>query len=408
MKLLLGGVPLGCDNIGDEAIIACVVRLLRELISNVDITVCTQDQENTARQLAVETAPLFGFHPNPRLQDFRSFVRGFDAFIWFGATGLSDYPDTALALLATAQEAGVKTIVWGVGMDDEFTPAFFTAQGKKKALLNLLSFGHFNALEHYEAHLRQRIRQRIHDTLEKCSLIAVRDPESAVELNKCGLDNIIVAADTAILQTTASIPPLPVIPGIHRIGFCISAQREITQKRHLLALWSRLLALPDTRLVLIPMNPKTDKALMCGIASELPSQDRVEVLESDASATVQACAAQCSVVVSSRLHLLILASNVHVPVIGIERGSKIRNWLNNFNDTSAGTVANCDFEAIYQRILTILSKPDAHLSTHIEAQMGLLHARLMSAAQFLKATLLEIVHPDEKPTIIEKPSEEQA
>jgi len=28
MKILLGGIPLGCDNIGDEAIIAGVVGML--------------------------------------------------------------------------------------------------------------------------------------------------------------------------------------------------------------------------------------------------------------------------------------------------------------------------------------------------------------------------------------------
>ena len=30
MKILLGGIPLGCDNIGDEAIVACVVGMLKD------------------------------------------------------------------------------------------------------------------------------------------------------------------------------------------------------------------------------------------------------------------------------------------------------------------------------------------------------------------------------------------
>ena len=63
MKLLLGGVPLGCDNIGDEAIIASVVTLLRSLFSDVEITVCTKDRDGTAKKLNVETAPLYGFPP---------------------------------------------------------------------------------------------------------------------------------------------------------------------------------------------------------------------------------------------------------------------------------------------------------------------------------------------------------
>ena len=394
MKLLLGGVPLGCDNIGDEAIIACVIKLIRSLVSEADLTVCTRDRENTSRLLAVETAPLYGFPPNPMLPEFSSFVKQFDAFIWFGATGLSDYPDTALSLLEAAQHVGVKTLVWCVGMDDELNPAFFKVQGKKKRLLSLLSFGHFNGVERYEAYLRKRVRQRIHDTLSKCSLVAVRDPESAGELSKCGLDNVIVSADTAILQDTSPTPPLPVIDSIRRIGFCISAQRELSQKHQLLELWKRLLQLPNTHLVLIPMNPQTDKTLMQNLASEIPQKEKIELLESSDPAIVQACAAQCRVVVSSRLHLLILASNANVPIIGIERGSKIRNWLHNFNDTPAGTVANCDFDGIYQRILEILSTPPDAFSTSINTQMELLHTRLHTASQYLKATLKEATAMD--------------
>ncbi|MBQ7179338.1 MAG: polysaccharide pyruvyl transferase family protein, partial [Victivallales bacterium] len=194
-------------------------------------------------------------------------------------------------------------------------------------------------------------------------------------------------ADTAIHQTASPVPPFPVIAGVRRIGFCISAQRELTQKKQLLELWERLLLLPDTRLVLIPMNPLTDKALMCRLASELPRKKSIELLESSDPAVVQACAAQCRVVVSSRLHLLILASNANVPVIGIERGSKIRNWLRNFNDTPAGTVANCDFEEIYRRILDILSCDATLRSNAIASQMQHLHSRLGCAAHILQTAL---------------------
>ena len=33
MRILLGGIPLGCDNIGDEAIIAGVVKMLKDSAS---------------------------------------------------------------------------------------------------------------------------------------------------------------------------------------------------------------------------------------------------------------------------------------------------------------------------------------------------------------------------------------
>ena len=60
MKILLGGIPLGCDNIGDEAIVAAVVGMLKEDIPGVELTVATADP-GTAGLLGVEVVPPYGF-----------------------------------------------------------------------------------------------------------------------------------------------------------------------------------------------------------------------------------------------------------------------------------------------------------------------------------------------------------
>ena len=56
MNILLGGIPLGCDNIGDEAIIACVVRMLHESLPDVKLTVATADPM-TGSLLGVNVVP---------------------------------------------------------------------------------------------------------------------------------------------------------------------------------------------------------------------------------------------------------------------------------------------------------------------------------------------------------------
>ncbi len=382
MKLLLGGVPLGCDNIGDEAIIASVVALLRSLFPDVEITVCTKDQENTAKKLNVQTAPLYGFPPEPRMDDFSQFVKPFDAYIWFGATGLSDYPDTALPLLATARKQGIKTIVWCVGMDSQLNPAFFKVHGKKRLLLSL-----FGAVKWYEARLRRAVEERLRAELSQCAFVSVRDPQSAEELKQIGLVDIVIAADTAILQPTAPQPPLPIDNTLERIGFCISAQREIAHLDQMLKLWDDLTDSPARRLVLLPMNPKTDKPLMWNLSRKMKHPDRVELLESDDPAVVQAATAQCRVVVSSRLHLLILASNVGTPIVGITRGSKIPNWLSNFHLHDAGYVYDCDFAAIKASVEKFIAADPAETSESIAAVMESLHKRLDTAAMALKKAL---------------------
>ena len=389
MKLVLGGVPLGCDNIGDEAIVGCVVALLRKLFPDVGLTVCTRDREGTAKRLGVDTAPLYGFGADPDLRGFAELVRRHDAYIWFGATGLSDYPETALALLTAAQDAQVPTIVWGVGMNSALNPAFYRAAGKKLKLLKLLSACAFTDLvAAYERRLRRRTMRHIERGLSACRLVVLRDAQSVREVEKCGFRSAVEGADTAILQSSAP-PPLPEAPGITRIGFCVSEQSAVRDLGGVRQLWDDLLEDPARRVVLIPMNPVTDKKLMLKIASRCRHSDRIECLERIDPADVQACAGQCRVLVSSRLHLLILGSNAGTPGIGIERGSKISNWLSYFGETPAGTVENCDFSGVRSRIDRILSSPDAEARAKVREVTSGMRRRLDAAAEKLRSVLAE-------------------
>ncbi|MDD3886318.1 MAG: polysaccharide pyruvyl transferase family protein, partial [Victivallaceae bacterium] len=93
MKILVGGVPFGCNNIGDEAILGCALKIFRRYFPDDDFTVSTGTPEITAKKLNVHTVPLYGFTPDSRpATEFEDFIRGFDLYIWAGSTGLSDYP----------------------------------------------------------------------------------------------------------------------------------------------------------------------------------------------------------------------------------------------------------------------------------------------------------------------------
>ena len=66
-------------------------------------------------------------------------------------------------------------------------------------------------------------------------------------------------------------------------------------------------------------------------------------------------AAKCDVVLSSRLHLLILAANVGTLGLGIARGSKLANWLSNFGRTVEGSVYDCDWNRVTEHVLAALA-----------------------------------------------------
>ena len=370
LTILLGGIPLGCDNIGDEAIVACVVRMLREDLPDAEFAVATADPA-TAERLGVRVVPPFGFAGVPA-DGFSDAVRAFDAYVWCGATGLSDYPHVALDLLERAQRAGVPTFVWGVGMDDEPNPVFFRAHGRRRRLLSALGL-----LGAYEGRLRARLGRRLRATLPRCRGVWVRDSESAAVLASFGVPGVRVAADTAILQTVdhpvqhlADRPPA--------LGLCISTQRRVADLEGVKRLVATVRA-GGARVVGIPMNPKTDRALLEGLG--------VECIPGDTPEAVCEAAAGCRAVLSSRLHLLILAANVGTSVFGVARGSKVANWLANFGRTVEGSFDDCDWDAAAAHVLAALRDPGDWEEVRALAYAELLLERLDPARTEFVAAL---------------------
>ena len=339
-RILLGGIPLGCDNIGDEAIVACVVKMLKESLPGVELTVATADP-STAANLGVNVVPGFGFL-DVGFHGFAEEVRRHDAYVWCGATGLSDYPHVALELVEIAQREGVPTFIWGVGMDDELNPAFFKVHGRRRALLRL-----FGLVGWYERRLRTRLRRRIARVLPRCWGVWVRDPQSAAMLAAMGFPGAGVAADSAILMREGRAPARPVAqerdPPV--LGLCISTQRQVSDLQGVRDLVAAVRA-AGARVLGIPMNPKTDRALLEGLG--------VECISGTSPEAVAEAAATCDAVLSSRLHLLILAANVGTPILGIARGSKLANWLANFNRTVEGSVYDCDWRLVTDHVLAAL------------------------------------------------------
>jgi len=374
MKILLGGIPLGCDNIGDEAILAGVVKILKASIPGVELTVATDDPA-TAALLSVGVVPPFGFRDTD-LNGFAAEASRHDAYIWCGATGLSDYPHTALSLLETAQGERVPTFIWGVGMDDELNPVFFKAHGKLRIVLKALGL-----VGWYERRLRGRLRRRIARILPRCRGIWLRDPQSAAMLAATGFEGAGVAADSAILLaaeagesgTSGTAPTL---------GLCISTQRQVADLDGLRGL---IAAVRDSgaHILGIPMNPKTDRALLESLG--------VECIVGTTPEAVMEAAAKCDVVLSSRLHLLILAANAGTPGLGIARGSKLANWLSNFGESVVGDVYNCDWGKTTERVLAALGNRGDWDSRRADVY-DRLNARLEKARAELVAKLEECRH----------------
>lgn len=397
-KVLLAGVPFGQDNVGDEAILECVVSLVREVCPSARITVSTGDQAETARNLDVDTCPLFGFNPSgPTRSEIENVIRDHDVFIWAGATGLSDYPDVSLSLLEMAQQLRKRTAILCTGMNSQLNPFLYKLlPGRRLRLFNLIhsmTFGALDLTHMVEERKERRTRERMAALIAKTDLVIVRDEQSRDELQATTRhNNIVVGADPAIVLRTADTKLAPLCPGARqaletanpRIGICISSQSPVRDLQGLAQMLDGVLQNnPRAALFCIPMNPITDTKLMEEFTSTMRKNRRVHVIDNCPNPSIVAgLAAQMDVVISSRLHLLILASNSLTPIVGISRGSKVTNYTSQFNLPDNGSVENLNIAGLRAEIMNHLQNPD-RFRKQAEAVRGRMLARLETVKQLL-------------------------
>jgi polysaccharide pyruvyl transferase WcaK-like protein len=382
--ILLGGVPFGRNNAGDEAILECIVGIIREICPAAVITVSTDDPRETAERLGVQTVPLFGFSPPYSKLQMRECIADADVFVWAGATGLSDYPEIPLSMLAIAHAAGTRTVVWGVGMNENLNPYIYRVlPGKRRILLTLLSrlaFGKIDFVRRLEARSAARARNKIVEQLNLADLVVLRDPETLAAVNKCGdVPRAIVGADSAELLRPEPWENINLPAEAHailesdqrKIGLCISAQRHLVHERELVDFLDQLAA-QDYRIVFLPMNHTTDAPLMDGLRERMKNKGHSVVIRGKRMPREILAIAGClDLVISSRLHLLILASVLHVPIIGISRGSKVDNFLAPFEQVSAGSVDACDFEHMQSELNRLIDSREefSEISTAVHEML---------------------------------------
>ena len=397
MKILLGGVPFGCDNIGDEAILASVIGVMRGVCPDAELLVSTDDRAGTERKFGLKTVPLYGFDPAVPAEKLSESLDGVDFFIWAGATGLSDYPEMACTLLETAQSHGVRTIVWSVGMNDVFNPYFFTLHGKKKKLADAVKSCCGLDLEKRWIERRVRsVRRRLAVALGRCELVVLRDAKSLDALRLCAaFPDAVAGADTAILQKQCPMESLPwnesernlFLSASARMAICVSEQNKIREFGEFIGWLDGMLEAHSGLLVVtIPMNPKKDYRVMAEMKERSKHPDRILSLRFLEPEEVQTVAADCSVIVSSRLHLLILGLNNLVPGVGIARGSKIEFFLSRFGLTTAGTTDRLDLPRLTEAVEWALLHQN-EFKTRAAAVRADMLADLDRAVSLLKRTL---------------------
>lgn len=402
-RVLVGGVPFGRDNVGDEAILECVVGIVREVSPNADIWVSTDDQEATSVKLNVKTKPLFGFDPpGYHREEMFATIDAMDAFVWSGATGLSDYPEIPLEMLSRAASRGKKTAIFCTGMNTELNPYLYKllpgARLTVFSLLKRLSLGSLDLVKSYERGKQRKAGARMLEGIRSAGKVILRDAPS-LEAMKALIGDpgrpIVIGADPAIEIRPKAVASSRFSPEIQavvkepcpKIGLCISAQSPVRQLKEVAASFDRLIADSGVKVVGIPMNPITDSKLMNDFRGLLAAPEAMSVAEGRFEPDeIAGLASEMDVVISSRLHLLILASITKTPIIGISRGSKVTNFTSQFDLPDIGSVDTLSVGLLENEIRRLLADEDQYRSNATKV-MEAMSGRLAKAKDELASLI---------------------
>lgn len=174
--------------------------------------------------------------------------------------------------------------------------------------------------------------------------------------------------------------------GALKVGLCISAQRQLVHEAELVDFLDRLVE-SGHQIIFLPMNPLTDAELMKKLRGRMKHIEQSVVIEGRREpGEILAIAGRLDLVISSRLHLLILASVLHVPIIGISRGSKVDNFLAPFGHASAGSVDDCDFDHMQSELDRLIE-----CRTEFEEVSTAVHEMLLQRLEPAKARLAALL-----------------
>ena len=401
-RILLGGVPFGRDNVGDEAIVECVVNIVREICPAAEIYVSTDTQTATGKKLNIKTYPLFGFDPpgfDP--EEMRQAIRESDAFIWSGATGLSDYPDPSLKMLEIAQQEGTKSIIFCVGRDKGLNPSLYELEpGLRRFALDTLKFftaGIIDLRKDSESKKTDATTETMKRVIPNSDLVILRDDESKGEVEEIigENDQIHVGADPTISLSCPDLDtcrfPKSTLNFLERaepkIGLCLSSE---TPNRHLskiTQMFDSLIEKRNIKLLGIPMNPITDALQLEEFRSGLSNPESMHVIQGVYEPDeITAVTSKVDVVISCRLQLLILASITLTPFINIGQGNGGSHFTGQFDLPNLEAVERLAPAKLNSEIERLLDGRTPFRTKAKEVRLEMM-ARLKAVKQLLKKEL---------------------
>ena len=329
VKFFISGY-YGLDNIGDEAILSGMISSLNKNFDNPSFTVLTNNALSTQSLHNVNTVEHSlkkgskSFAKNiivkNEIGNIIKEINKCDIFILGGGSLLQDlkayYLPILFSQLKIAHTLKKKTVVYGIGAGP-----IDTRLGKTLS----------------------------HSILNNIDLVTVRDGMSKQVLENCGVQNVIQTADPAF---GIDVPPQDSIDNYRKSMKLISGERYIastaynwlhdsdlslnatseaqdlkSRRVRISNIFESVVNRYDRKMLFVP-TVKIDRDGYMDIKTLMPSSERVKVLDYYTDFNAIFAALSCSdVLIGMRLHSLILATIMGVPVVPVSYCGKGKSYL---------------------------------------------------------------------------------
>jgi len=363
-RVLMSGY-YGFSNAGDDAILQSIHDNLAAASSEISVTVLSHDPEQTTRRYGLNALPTF--HP---LKLWRA-VGACDVLLSGGGSLLQDRTSTRsllyyLAVIRMALLRGKKVMLYANGIGPVTRPAN---------------------------------RRRVRRAVERADLVTLRDHSSARELREMGVarEDLHVTADPVFTMDWAPEERVDAILEKARLPqgqpFAVVSVREWRGMgegfpRKLAELCCHLYEKHGLMSVFVLMQPEHDRELSLQVQNSL-SIPSLLLEGSFTPPELMGVIARSRLCVAMRLHTLIFAARVAVPLVGLVYDPKVASYLKELDMPSAGDVSAFSAERAKSQVDALMEHYDER-----RARLAQRSRELTQAARENERLLLELLEKE--------------
>ncbi|HZK56978.1 MAG TPA: polysaccharide pyruvyl transferase CsaB [Clostridia bacterium] len=305
----------GFKNIGDEAILSSIIDTLRKIDPDIIISALSYSAQYTEDLHNIKAIS------RNNLREIVRAIKEADLVISGGGSLLQDVTSN-------------RSLIYYLGI------IYLAKKMNKKVMFYGNGIGPIN--KNISKYLINRVANKV-------DMIAVRDYNSLIELKSLGINrNIEVTADATFVLEPVSENRVKEILGNQGIptdkpliGVSVRPWKNDASLKKALSKFGDYVTEKNMNILFIPMQPSRDIPVSREICESM--KNRAYIIEEELNPReVMGLIGHMDILVGMRLHALIFAAGMSVPMLGIEYDPKVKSFLDIIKQVNLGTVTEID------------------------------------------------------------------